>query len=58
VKSAVSLLTEASSCPSLHLKDLMRAVPENELLAVMPAKVALGVSAHETSKLKKKGKKK
>ena len=58
VKSAVSLLTEASSCPSQHLRDLMRAVPENELLAVMPAKVALGVSAHETSKLKKKSKKK
>lgn len=58
VKSAVALLTEASSCPSQHLRDLMRAVPENELLAVMPAKVALGVSAHETAKLKKRTKKK
>ncbi len=58
VKSAMGLLTEASNCPSSYLRDLMRAVPENDLLAVMPAKVALGVSAHETSKLKKKSKKK
>ena len=53
VKSALSLLTAPSTCPSQQWRDLMRAVPENEMLTVMPAKVALGVSVHETNKLKK-----
>ena len=53
VKSALSLLTSPSTCPLQQWRDLMRAVPENEMLTVMPAKVALGVSVHETNKLKK-----
>ena len=58
VKSVVSLLTNASSCTNQQWRDLMRAVPENEMLTVMPAKVALGVSVHETKKLKKPKKQK
>ena len=58
VKSAVSLLTNVSTCANQQWRDLMRAVPENEMLTVMPAKVALGVSVHETKKLKKPKKQK
>ena len=53
VKSAVALLTGLSTCPVLRWRDLIRAVPENEMLTVMPGKVALGVSVHETNKLGK-----
>lgn len=56
-KSVLSLLTNPSSCSVQQWKDLMRAVPENEMVAVMPAKVALGVSGHDTKKLKKPKKK-
>jgi predicted ribosome quality control (RQC) complex YloA/Tae2 family protein len=58
VKSTVSLLTNASTCTNQQWRDLIRAVPENEMLTVMPAKVALGVSVHETKKLKKPKKQK
>lgn len=58
VKSVLSLLTNPSSCPNQQWRDLMRAVPENEMITVMPAKVALGVSVHETNKLKSPKKKK
>lgn len=58
VKSALSLLTNPSTCPNQQWRDLMRAVPENEMITVMPAKVALGVSVHETNKLKAPKKKK
>lgn len=58
VKSALSLLTNVSTCTNQQWRDLMRAVPENEMLTVMPAKVALGVSVHETKKLKKPKKQK
>ena len=53
VKTAVALLTGSGACPAGHLRDLMRAVPEMEMISVMPAKVALGVSAHETAKAAK-----
>jgi predicted ribosome quality control (RQC) complex YloA/Tae2 family protein len=58
VKSVLALLTSPSACPSLQWRDLIRAVPENELITVMPAKVALGVSYQETKKLKQKKPKK
>ena len=60
VKSVLSLLTNVSSCPMQQWRDLMKAVPENEMITVMPSKVALGVSVHETKKLsvKKKPQKK
>jgi len=54
VKAAVALLTGTGACPTGHLRDLMRAVPEMEMINVMPAKVALGVSAHETAKAVRK----